>query len=202
MTIIKEQQGTIVSVRANTGKLIQTLRMVKAAVGKRSSKAISVSTEITVTDDKITFAVPGAIFSLECITQGTCKASVPFLHFLQIIKDSKAKETDITITEGSLKINSVTISVRTTFIEDDSILRTIDLPINYTEADLIRLSHNGYTYEELEFNNLHFKIDDAMLNLSDNTFKAYSLLKQYGIDYAELKKMVNDKLFSKTLKHI
>lgn len=192
-----EQQIVRVTAIANTGKLLQTLRMVKAAVGKRSSKAISVSTEITVTDDKITFAVPGAVFSLECITQGICKAVVPFLHFLQIIKDSKAKETEITISEGSLKINTVTVSVKTTFIEDDSILRTIDLPINYTEADLIRLSHNGYTYEELEFNNLHFKINDAMHNLAANVLKAHSLLKQYGIDYAELKKMVQEKLYSK-----
>ena len=145
----------------------------------------------------VTFAVPGAVFPLECISQGVCKASVPFLHVVQIIKDSRVKETEIIITKGNLKINGVTISVKTTFLEDDNILRTIDLPINYTEADLIRLSHNGYTYEELEFNNLHSKIDDALYNLDDNIFKAYKLLSQYGIDFSVLKEMVHDKLFSK-----
>jgi len=189
-----EQQIFIVTVRANSNKLIQTLRMVKAAVGKRSSKAISVNAEITITDGKITVAVPGAVFSLDCITHGVCKAIVPFLHFSQIIKDLKSKETEITITEENLRINSVTISVRTTFIEDDGILRTIDLPINYTEADIIRLDKSGYTYEELEFNNLHSKIDLAWENLDENIWKAYELLKQYGIDYSILKQMVHDKI--------
>ena len=193
-----EKQISIVTVLANTNKLIQTLRHVRGAVGKGSKRTMALNAEITVTDGKFTIAVPGAIFSSDCTTKGTCKFIVSLLHFSQITKDSKTKETEITITDGTLKINSVTISVKTTFIEDDSILRTIDLPINYTEADLIRLSHNGYTYEELEFNNLHFKINDALVNLDDNTYKAYSLLKQYGIDYVELNKMVNEKLFSKT----
>ena len=192
-----EQQISIVTVRANTKKLIQTLRTVKAAIGKMSAKTKAVSAEITVTDGKITFAVPGAVFPLECISQGVCKASVPFLHVVQIIKDSRVKETQILITEESLTINNVSISVKTTFFEDDSILRTIDLPINYTEADLIRLNNKGYTYEELEFNNLHSKIDDAYYNLDDNIFKAYKLLSQYGIDFSALKEMVHDKLFAK-----
>lgn len=192
-----EQQTSIVMVRANTKKMIQTLRFVKVAIGKPTDKNMAKSAEITVTDGKFTIAAPGAIFYLKCITHGTCKASVKFLHFLQIIKDLKSEETDITITEGNIKINGVTIPVKTTFFEDDNILRTIDLPLNYTEADLIRISHSGYTYEELEFNNLTSKIEVAKENLDDNTFKAYSLLKQYGVDYTELKTMVHEKLYSK-----
>lgn len=194
-----EQQISIVTLVADTKKLIHTLRQVEAAVGKRSKKAISVSAEITVTNEKITFAVPGAIFSTKCITQGTCKASVPFLHVFQIIKDFKSKNTEIAIYKESLKINGVTISVRTTFFEDDNILKTIDLPINYTDGDLIRLyDSGGYTYDEIEFNNLQSKIDLALENLDINFGKAYELLEQYGVDYRELKEMLYSKLFSKT----
>ena len=125
-----EQQISIVTVRANTKKLIQTLRHIKVAVGKGSKRIMASNAEITVTDGKFTIAFPGAIFSSDCTTQGTCKVIVSFLHFSQIIKDSKTNETEITITEGTLKINGVTISVKTTFFEDDNILRTIDLPIN------------------------------------------------------------------------
>ena len=187
-----------VTVRANTKKLIQTLKFVKVAIGNPTDKNMVKSAEITVTNGKFTIAAPGAIFYLDCFTYGTCKASVRFLHFMQIIKDLKSEETEITIKEGSLKINGVTIPVKTTFFEDDNILRTIDLPINYTEAGLIRLSHSGYTYEELEFNNITSKIKLAKENLDDNLMKASRLLNQYGIDYGELKTIVHVKLYSKS----
>ena len=193
-----EQQISIVTVRANTKKLIQTLKFVKVAIGKPTTKNIVKSAEITVTDGKFTIAAPGAIFYMDCITQGTCKASVLFLHFMQIVKDLKSEETLLTVTEGSLRINSVTIPVKTTFFEDDNILRTIDLPINYTESDLIRLDNSEYTPEEIEFNNLDSRIELANRHLEDNIWKAYELINQYGVRHAEVEKMVYSKLFSKT----
>lgn len=191
------EETPFVTVRANTKKLIQTLKFVKVAIGKPSLKNIVKSAEITITDGKFTVAAPGAIFYLDCISQGTCKASVLFLHFMQIVKDLKSEETNITISKGSLKINSVTIPVKTTFFEDDNILRTIDLPLNYTESDLIRLDDSKYTSEEIEFNNLDAKIERAHRNLEDNIWKAYELLNQYGVIHEELEKMVYDSVYFK-----
>ncbi len=161
------------TIKSNTKKLLQTLKLVQAAVQSRSKKAIATTCEITVTDGKATFAVPSAVFSLECVTQGTCKATFPFLHFTQIIKDSKAAETEIIVSEGSLKINTVTISAKTTFFENDRILRTIQLPINYTDANLLCLIKESYTWEELEFNKRTSRIYQAEENLKDNMMEAY-----------------------------
>lgn len=197
-----EQQPSKVTLRANTKKLLQTLKQVYRAVGKRSARTVVITSEITVANDKITIAVPGAIFSLECITSGTCKASVPFLHFLKVVKNSKAVETEITITEGRITLNSVTLLGKTTFFENDTILRTIDLPINYIEGGLICLSANDYTYEEIEFNNLKPKIDKVLDNLDANINKTYLILKKYGVKSEHLEQITKKRLFAENLKPV
>jgi hypothetical protein len=153
----------MIIITAKTKELFQTLKYLKVAVG-RSKKNNNVFCEITVTDGKLTFAVPGAIFPMVCITQGTCKTAVLFLHFFQIVKDLKVKDVKIIITKDSIQIQNVTISANSTFFENDKILRTIQLPMNYNDADLLKLLNEGYTMEELEFNNLTFKIYQAEIN--------------------------------------
>lgn len=184
----------MVSFKADTKHLQNTLKLVKGAVHGKSAKTLSVTCEITITDGKATFAVPGAVFSLDCITKGTCKATIPFLQFSLIVKDVQTIETEITITEGSIKIQRVTINAQTTFFKTDSILRTIQLPINYTDADLLRLRKQGYTQEELEFNNLAKQIDIAHSNLDSNLLLAAKILKQYDVPYEALEKLAKEKL--------
>jgi hypothetical protein len=185
-----------VTVRANTQKLLQTLKQVNGAVGKRSARTLAITSEITVTDGKITIAIPGAIFSLVCINLGTCKASVPFLHFLEVAKEFKAPVTEIIFIEGAIILNTITLFGKTTFFEDDTILKTIDLPINYSEVELIRLSINGYTIEELEFNNLKPKIDKALERLDAKLDIAYLLLKQYGVTHQDIEQITKKRLYA------
>lgn len=197
-----EKQPPNVIVLANTQKLLQTLKQVNGAIGKRSARTVAITSEITVTDCKITIAVPGAIFSIECLTDGTCKASVPFLQLLEVVKDFKTRNTGIIITEGCIKLNTVSLLCKTTFFEDDTILKTIDLPINYTDAELIRLSVNGYTSEEIEFNNLKPKIEKAHVNLNKNLLNAYLLLKQYGVTFEGLEQITKERLYAENLKAV
>ncbi len=188
----------MVTFTANRAKLVQTLKQVNAAIGKTNAKKLATTGELTVIDGKVTFAIPGAIFTLECITQGTCKATFLFVHFSQIITDSKPTETEVIITDGKIKINSVTISAKTTFFETDRILRTIHLPMNYTDADLLRLTTQGYTWEELDFNKLIPSITIAEEKLKTNINQAFRCLKQYGITHEMLVQMVNTKLHTKS----
>ena len=197
-----EEQPPKVIVLANTQKLLQTLKQVNGAVGKRSARTVAITSEITVTDCKITIAVPGAIFSMECLTDGTCKASVPFLHLLEVVKDFKTKNTGIVITEGCIKLNAISLLGKTTFFEDDTILKTIDLPINYTDAELMRLSANGYTSGEIAFNNLKPKIEKANQNLHKHLLNAYHLLKQYGVTFEDLEQITKERLYTENVKPV
>ena len=55
-----------------------------------------------------------------------------------------------------MEIKGLFLKVETTFFETDKILRSIKMPINYTDWHLLRLENEGYTPEELEFNKLDY----------------------------------------------
>jgi hypothetical protein len=84
------------------------------------------------------------------------------LHFFDIIKSIKKSTVEIIIKENEISIDITTINAKTTFFENDRILRTIVLPMNYTDDDLIKLLKEGYTKEELSFNNFTKKINEAL----------------------------------------
>ncbi len=186
----------MVTIKTPTKDLLGILKLVKGAVQGKSAKAIATSCEITVTDGKATFAVPGAIFTLECITQSTCKAVVPFLYFYQVIKDLRIDDVELQINRYDIKIQNLSFNIQTTFFETDRILRTIHLPINYTDRDLLLLTKQGYTDEELIFNKLLIPIERAEENLGINIEKAFKFLKQYRIPFEDLEKLVVKNIYS------
>lgn len=151
--------------------------------------------EITVTDAKATFASRGGIYATECITKGTSKVVVPVYYLYDIIDSDPSPEMVFVVTEGQLQINKVTIKANTTFIKDDRILRTIKLPVNYDNADVIRLL-NDHTPEELAFNNIFGKVNRELVRLDSNIANAYRALGQYGVTREELKSLVGPKLFN------
>lgn len=120
----------MVSFTAKTKDLLATLNRLKAGLHGKSKKALATRCEITVTDGKVTFVVPGAEFYLTCETQGgAARATLPYLYFLDIVKSQKEKETEFKITEGEINVGLLTFKAATCFFEDDKILRTIQLPV-------------------------------------------------------------------------
>jgi len=148
--------------KALTKDLLVTLKRMQAGLRGKSAKALATSCEMTVTDGKVTFTVPGAEFFLMCETRGgAARATLPYLYFMDIVKQQKEKEAEFKITEGEIIIGNLTFSAATCFFNDDKILRTINLPLNYTDADLLRLRNGKYTIEELDFNKMFAKLARA-----------------------------------------
>jgi hypothetical protein len=189
----------MVSFKIQSKQLLEALRPAKIAVGKLSKRTITILVEITIINGEVTFAVPGAVFSTLCETQGTCKATLSFWHFAQIVNDTIAEEIDVYITDGAININSTSLFARTTFFETDKILRTIILPIKYTDIDILRLKFEGYTEEELAFNKMRYQILIAEKNLDVNINASLKKLKVYGITYNDLEKLVLDNIHSNKL---
>ena len=179
----------MVTITIPTKLLYQTLRHLKVAIPRPYSKNRNYVCEITVVTGKVTITLPGATFNVECETIGTCKATFSFLYFMSIINSIKDKITQIRISDGEMTINEkTTIDIKTTFFEDDKILRTIKMPMNFTDAELLRLEHEGYTWDEVSFNKLTKRIAIAERKLKDNLFKAFEVLRVYGVTYEELEK--------------
>jgi hypothetical protein len=174
--------------------LLTALKAMKKITGRESKKNKQIMIEFTITDNKLKLVIPGNIVFLDCITTSTVKAFVPFYYFYDIIESEKKDSICVTITNEIMQINNLTINAPTTFFDDDSILRSIKLPVNYTDAFLLKLEHQGYTNEELLFNRMEYKIEMAKRRKLSNLNNALNFLETYGIKFTDLEKIVNEKL--------
>ena len=185
---MSEKRSTVVISRA---AFIKSFKRLAAVVNKQKKfyKDLTVL-ELTVTDGVLALAVPGAVLRIEGTTSGTCKATIRYFYFLQMIEDSAQKTIDIEITQGEININGVRKNISTTFFENDSILRTINLPANYRVIDLLRLPSEGFTIEELQFNVLDIPLQNAKMMLKGNIERSYSNLSDYGVTKEDIIELV------------
>ena len=99
------------------------------------------------------------------------------------------------ITDDALKISNTTFNVKTTFFKDDSILRSIDLPLNYTYVDIYRLKQSDrYTEQEIAFNHLSERVEDSVLKIKADIDKVHLILKKYGFAKKEVNELIMTKL--------
>lgn len=175
--------------------LLDVLKMISGALPRGKASSGSVAVEITVKEGKIDLIVPGAKFQIPCTTKGSCKAAILFVHLLHLIKSYKNPLIEVSITDSFLKVGNTEIGAKTTFFEDDKVLRSISLPINYTIIDLLKLPKRGYTPEEIAFNNLSTKYEDAKEDLRRKISNAANLLQIYGVKVEEIEAIVHKKLY-------
>jgi hypothetical protein len=186
-------------ISCKTSSLLKTLKGIKAVIkdrNKRSgAKAIEITLEITITDGMVTFVIPGCNLPMKCKTIGTVKATLPFLRLYNAVLIETNPEMHIVVTKGNLQVNLVRFFAQTCFFEDDNILRSVNLSINYSDAELLRLGKQGFTEQELYFNRLGHKIDRANENLNKNVLYAHKVLCEYGVDIEDIEKLVMKSLF-------
>ena len=150
--------------------------------------------EITLIDGEVILAVPGAIFKFKCITKGTAKCTVPFKNLFHIIEHHRLEDIYVEFLDDEIILGYVRVKAQTTFFRTDKILKTIQLPHNYNDLDLIRLKTEGYTEEELDFNNLSHLIEQAERRVFYRIRCAAKYLRDYGIMPKEIKKFVMGRL--------
>ncbi len=174
--------------------LLKTLKEISKVLGKSPQWRKSTVLEITITNGKLTLVIPGTIYILDCETKNTVKATIGLLYFLDIIKSQKETSIECKFTENTLTIKSLSIEVETTFFETDKILRSIKMPINYSDWHLLRLEKEGFTEEEIKFNKLSYQVYGAKITLKSNIRKTIDLLKIYGVNKKDIEEIINKKL--------
>jgi len=166
---------------------LETIKRLKVGMNLRSKKARETICEITVTDANVKLAVPGITYNVSCITEGVAKFTMPVLYLNDLIKCHEGKTVTIHINPKGIKIGDFFVNVPVSLIEDDKILKTIDIPLNYTDRNILNLLKMGYTQEELAFNKVNKKIADVKKRLDENIEKAFIILKPYGVDKEGIK---------------
>lgn len=184
----------MVSFLIDTNELNQVLKRLKIIQKVNKGKKKAIMCEVTVKDGRIELNAPGLFQILEAKTNGTCKFSLRISFFTRVIASYKKKYLNFNVTEGILEIENYICNVNTTFFENDSILRSIQLPINFNDGDILSLTGPEFTKEELQFNQLGPDIIRAKKKLVMDLLAASQILADYKISYSELKTLVCNKL--------
>jgi hypothetical protein len=171
----------------------QLAKMHKALAMMYKMKTYTVL-ELTITDDLLTLVIPGIKLELPCKTVHTAKATFDFHYFYDIVKTWDGVFFECVVTDNQLQMGVTKVTAQTTFFEDDSILRSIKLPINYTDWHLLQLKQIGFTLEELRFNNLEFAVHHAKKRLKANTTRAKGILSIYGVTKQEIEDLIASKV--------
>ena len=177
--------------------IVEVFKKITRIIGRKSKFNIYTVLELTITDDLVTFVVPGIKIEQLCQTFKTAKVSLDFFYLKDIVESSKSKTIALKFYDNELQIDKLKISVQTTFFETDEILRSIKLPINYTHFHLLRLEHEGYTDEELIFNGLQYEINEAKAYLAHNIQQARTFIGVYGVTAKELEDLIQDRIMLK-----
>jgi len=182
----------MVTFSASKTALLEVFKKLKAGYKHRRKQAMMLYCEVTITDNKAAFTIPGVTIYLTCETQGVAKFTIPMLYFEDLIKSYKGGPVKFIIHRQGITIGLTTVEADITYIEDDTILKSINLPLNFTDYDIINLLNAGYTEEELAFNKLQTSISDALKRLNQNIKTAYKAVEHYKIPFETFKSSVID----------
>lgn len=122
------------------------------------------------------------------------KFTVRLWYFADIIKAEQDNTLHFDLTENRLGLRTLSFPVMTTFFEADSILRSINLPLNYKDMDLVKLLLSGkYTDEEI-VNNLDKEAVKTMGKVKADINKIILMMKTYGFKRKEVEQLILNKL--------
>lgn len=169
---------------------LKQLQKIEKAGKKKDS-----TLEVTVFDGYIRLVIPGIDLIVQAFTKGSAKFTLRLWYFTDIVNAEKDRELHFTLTENQLKLRGFSFKVLTTFFEDDRILRSINLPVNYKYLDIVRLYlSEKYTTEEIIFNNLDKEVVDAINKLNTEIDKITSTMRKYGFTREEIETLVLNKV--------
>lgn len=184
----------MVTAKTTKSELVQIFKHLRVSAKGTKPQRMKIQCEVTVYDGKLNFVVPGISYDLKCETTGVGRFSTSFLYLDNIVQSLKNGDVKITLTDQFTTIGDVSFQSNTTFFKTDRILRNIQLTLNFTEADIIRLFNEGYTEDEILFNRLDKPLAAIKQKMDKNIMSAFNLLKPYGIYHHEIKEMVYKKL--------
>lgn len=179
--------------RKDFSKALRKLLSIEDAGKKKES-----TLEVTVIRNYIILVIPGVELRLEAYTIGSAKFTIRLWYMAEIVRSEPEGLMHVDLNDNRMYIRNSSFGVCTTFFENDRILRSIELPVNYTETDLLKLLLSGrYTEEELNFNLLDAAARAAMEKTIREFGKFARLMKKYGFERKEVETLVFNRLMEK-----
>lgn len=181
----------------DTKEVQRTFKEIKKILTAAKVWKITTRIEITVINGKIQLVGFGFIKEANALTTGSCKLTIPVLHWYELVTMNTEKMLKVVVTDGEAMVGKVSVRVKTTFFETDQILRSIVLPANPKAIDYWKLEYQGYTAEEIQFNGLESKIAWAKREFEECIGLAAMNLNPFRITKAELRELVLNRIIEK-----
>ena len=186
---MKKSSQFIIS-RKELNSILTKFKKLEGSAKKRNS-----TIEITIITGYIELAIPGIKLKISAETEGSSKITMRLWYFHDIVKPETDSVLTFTILENQLKLRTLTFPAQTTFFDDDRILRSINLPLNYSYIDLAKLVIKGnFTDEEIAFNNLDKAAQLSLKKVKTDILSIIRILKKYDIQEPDIKAFIFSKL--------
>lgn len=181
--------------KVQTKELRRVLRLLSKSYGINRKDQYPYC-EITIKTDLVEFVVAGIKESISCEARGPARVTIAFEYFIHLVTDRPLLKTKVEVGNEFMNVNDVSVVVDTWFFENDRILRSIDLPVNYEISDILRLV-NRYTDEEIEFNKLKDDLSEAQGKLHNDIKKINRILKPYKISPEKVEEFIYQLIMQK-----
>lgn len=167
--------------------LIRRLKLVEKA---NRTKRHKINCVVTVKKGCVEFNSPGYFQVLSAETAGICRFSTSVSFFTKILKTYKISSLTFDVFDNWIRIEHLSVKVKTTFFHNDRILRSLQIPINYDYRDLLKVSPETFTKDEIDFINVGAQAKKAREMFLLDLMAAHKLLETYNIDFNSLRNWV------------
>jgi hypothetical protein len=165
----------------------------RVALPKSKKERAQAILEMNFKPKEVYLTVIGATYRLHVESECFTKVLLPFVFFDKIVKSCSNNIFVLSFDRGVVTYGETTLESHSIKIIHPENQPKIDLPINYSDLNLLQLEFQ-YSYEELGRMNLLSKIDKAKENLDESIRTALSALSMYGIKYDDIEKIVREKI--------
>lgn len=162
---------------------------------EKASKKKKYTLEITITDGSLQLVIPGVSLTVAAETSGSAKLTVGLAYMTEVINSQTNNVIAVSLTPNRVTIEHLSFGAPAIFFETDRVLRSINLPINYTYLDIAKLYlSDKYTEEEIQFNNLRDEVETAMKQVDADIMKITAIARTYGISKKDVEAMLFNRL--------
>ena len=165
----------------------------RAALPKGKRDRNSAILELNFKPKEVQFSIIGAMYHFPVESNSFVKVLLPFAFIDSILKDWKGDNFLAVFKKGVVSYGGHAIESKRIKIVHLENQTKFDLPINYSELDLLRLE-SVHSSEELESMNLSGKIRKAREDLEEEISFVASRLSKYGVKREEIDTLVRRKL--------
>ena len=149
--------------------------------------------KITVQPMDIVISCPGIEMTIPAETSGYADVIVPFILLYAIHKTEKVTNLTFTFTQGTIKTEKITINNPRILVNSLFTTKEIDLPLNATSLDILRLRIT-HSPDELGQYNMLDKLLTEEKKLDEDLLQITHVLYKFGITRQDILDLILKKL--------